>query len=51
MYRLVLIVALVGAVKIAPVEGFGIGAICAARRRFEVATPDMAALPVGEDAN
>ena len=38
-------------VKIAPAEGFGIGAICAARRRFEVATPDMAALPVGEDAN
>lgn len=38
-------------VKVAPAEGFGIGATCANRRRFEVAPPDIAALPVGEDAN
>lgn len=32
-------------VKRAPAEGFGIGATCATRRRFEVATPDIAVLP------
>lgn len=38
-------------VKIAPAEGFGIGATCAARRRFEVAPPDIAVLPAGESAD
>ncbi len=32
-------------VKKAPAEGFGIGAVCATRRRFEVAPPDIAVLP------
>lgn len=32
-------------VKLAPAEGFGIGAVCAARRRFEIAPPDIAVRP------
>jgi hypothetical protein len=32
-------------VKRAPAEGFGIGAVCATRRRFEVMRPDTAVMP------
>jgi hypothetical protein len=32
-------------VKRAPAEGFGIGAVCATRRRFDVMRPDIAVLP------
>jgi len=38
-------------VKKAPAEGFGIGALCANRRRFEVAPPDIAVLPGAETAD
>ena len=32
-------------VKRAPAEGFGIGAVCATRRRFEILRPDTAVMP------
>ena len=35
-------------VKRAPAEGFGIGAVCAARRRFDVIHPDIDVLPARE---
>lgn len=38
-------------VKRAPAEGFGIGATCAARRRFEVAPPDIAVADGVESAD
>ena len=37
-------------VQRAPAEGFGIGAVCATRRRFEVATPDIAVAPLELEA-
>ena len=37
--------------KRSPAEGFGIGATCAARRRFDVARSDTAALPLGIEAD
>lgn len=38
-------------VRKAPAEGFGIGAVCAARRRFEVAPPDIAVRPDSQEAD
>lgn len=37
-------------VQRAPAEGFGIGAVCATRRRFEIATPDIAVVPLELEA-